>query len=132
MKFCLTLAVAGSALLLASPASAASLSCPETIEAGISTAGNSDSFKFRYVSFFDGDPSEMANLAPDDGAKPKILEQRWQFTRTPDRPIYMVCRYHGTDETVKKEVPADVKQCRLSGLVSEQGEVVGSPSLECD
>jgi hypothetical protein len=44
----------------------------------------------------------------------------------------MVCRYHGTDETVKKEVPADVKQCRLSGLVSEQGEVVGSPSLECD
>jgi hypothetical protein len=25
-----------------------------------------------------------------------------------------------------------VKQCRLSGLVSEQGEVVGSPSLECD
>jgi hypothetical protein len=103
MKLCLTLAVAGFALLLASPASASSLSCPE-----------------------------MANLAPDDGANPKILEQRWQFTRAPDRPIYMVCRYHGTDETVKQEVPADVKQCRLSGLVSEQGEVVGSPSLECD
>jgi hypothetical protein len=132
MKLCLTLALAGSALLLAAPASAASLSCPETIDAGISTAGAADSFKFRYVSFFDGDPSEMADLAPDDGANPKVLEQRWQFTRAPDRPIYMVCRYHGTDETVKKEVPADVKQCRLSGLVSEQGEVVGSPSLECD
>lgn len=132
MKFCLTLALAGSALLLAAPVSASSLSCPETIDAGISTAGTTDSFKFRYVSFFDGDPSEMADLAPDDGANPKVLEQRWQFTRAPDRPIYMVCRYHGTDETVKKEVPGDVKQCRLSGLVNEQGEVVGSPSLECD
>jgi hypothetical protein len=132
MKFCQTIALAGSALLLAAPVSASSLSCPETIDAGIATAGAADSFKFRYVSFFDGDPSEMADLAPDDGANPKVLEQRWQFTRAPERPIYMVCRYHGTDETVKKEVPADVKQCRLGGLVSEQGEVVGSPSLECD
>ena len=132
MKFCLTLALAGSVLLLAAPVSASSLSCPETIDAEISTAGTAESFKFRYVSFFDGDPSEMADLAPDDAENPKVLEQRWQFTRAPDRPIYMVCRYHGTDETLKKEVPADVKQCRLSGLISEQGEVVGSPSLECD
>jgi hypothetical protein len=132
MKFCLKLALTASAFLLAVPVSASSLSCPETIDAGISTAGAADSFKFRYVSFFDGDPSEMADLAPEDAENPKVLEQRWQFTRAPDRPIYMVCRYHGTDETLKKEVPADVKQCRLSGLVNEQGEVVGSPSLECD
>ena len=116
----------------AMPASASSLSCPDAIDGGIASVGTADSFKFRYVSFFDGDPSEMADLAPEDSANPKVLEQRWQLSRAPDRPVYMVCRYHGTDETVKREVPADVKECRLSGLVNEQGEVVGSPSLECD
>ena len=132
MRFSLTLAIAGAALLAAAPASASSLSCPESIDGGINAAGSTDSFKFRYVSFFDGDPSEMADLAPDDGPNPKVLEQSWQFKLSPGRPIYMVCRYHGTDETVKKEVPSDIKQCKLNGLVNEQGEVVGSPTLECD
>ena len=131
MKFCLTLALAGSALLLAAPVSASSLSCPETIDAGISTAGTTDSFKFRYVSFFDGDPREMADLAPEEGPNPKVLEQRWQFSRAPGRPIVMVCRYHGTDRTQTQEVPSDVQECRLEGLITDEGEIVGSPTLAC-
>lgn len=132
MKLWIPLAFIGSSLALCSVASAQSLACPDTLESDLSSGGQPQSFKFRYVSFFDGDPAEMADLAPDEGPNPKILEQRWQFTRAPDRPIYMVCRYHGTDQTFKTQVPGDVKQCKLSGLIDDKGEIVGSPTLECE
>ena len=61
----------------------------------------------------------------------KVLEQRWTLTRSAGRPIVMVCRYHGTDATVRKEVPPDLTECRLEGLISEQGEIQCSPTLTC-
>lgn len=115
----------------ASSASASDLGCPATIDGDETASGLPESFKFRYVSFFDGDPREMANLAPEEGPSPKVLEQRWQFSRAPGRPIVMVCRYHDTDRTVVQDVPPDVQECRLEGLITDQGEVVGSPTLSC-
>ena len=114
-----------------STAAASELSCPATLDTDETSGGMPVSYKFRYVSFFDGDPREMADLAPDEGPNPKVLEQRWQFTRSPDRPIVMVCRYHGTDRTIATEVPPDVQECRLEGLITDNGEVVGSPTLTC-
>jgi hypothetical protein len=73
----------------------------------------------------------MANLAPEEGPNPKVLEQRWQFTRAPGRPIMMVCRYHGTDRTIVTEVPADTQECCLEGLITDEGEIVGSPTMTC-
>lgn len=87
--------------------------------------------KFRYVSFYEGDPKDQADLAPDDNGPNGKIEQRWELTRTPGRPITMVCRYHGTDRTYVETVPASVKSCRLIGEMDEDGEVVGSPELEC-
>ena len=69
-----------------SSASASDLGCPATID-GDETGGLPESFKFRYVSFFDGDPREMADLAPEEGPNPKVLEQRWQFSRAPGRVV---------------------------------------------
>ena len=112
-------------------AHASDFSCPAELETDETPGGLPQSFKFRYVSFFDGDPSEMADLAPDEGPNPKVLEQRWTLTRSAGRPIVMVCRYHGTDATVRKEVPPDLTECRLEGLISEQGEIQGSPTLTC-
>lgn len=117
---------AASSALAAEP-----FTCPPTIETDQTAGGLPQSFKFRYVSFFDGDPKDLADLAPDEGPDPKKLEQRWQFTRTPGRPIIMICRYHGTTQTVRKEVPASIKECRLEGLMTEKGEIIGSPKLEC-
>jgi len=132
MKYWLSAAILGASFALSSAASAGDLSCPASVDSELTAGGQSQSFEFRYVSFFDGDPSEMADLAPDDGQNPKVLDQRWQFTRTPGRPIYMVCRYHGTEQTVKTQVPEHVKECRLRGLMDGNGEVVGSPTLECE
>ena len=118
-------------LATAGAARAESFTCPAEIESDATAGGTPQTFKFRYVSFFDGDPEDLADLAPDEGPDPKRLEQRWQFTRTKGRPIVMICRYHGTQQTVRKNVPASIKECRLTGLVSDEGEVVGSPTLTC-
>jgi hypothetical protein len=112
-------------------ARASDFSCPAEVENDETAGGQPESFKFRHVSFYDGDPSELADLAPDEGPNPKVLEQSWTLTRTAGRPIVMVCRYHGTDMTVRKEVPPDITECRLEGLISEQGEIQGSPTLTC-
>jgi hypothetical protein len=114
-----------------STAGASELSCPASVDGDNDGAGGQTTHAFRYVSFFDGDPREMADLAPEEGPNPKVLEQRWQFTRAPGRPIVMVCRYHGTDRTVVQDVPSDVQECRLEGLITGEGEIVGSPTLSC-
>lgn len=125
------LAAAAAFAAALSTAGASELSCPAMLDADDTAGGMPQSFKFRYVSFFDGDPRDMVDLAPEEGPNPKVLEQRWQLTRTPGRPIVMVCRYHGTDRTVTTEVPVDGKECRLEGLITDEGEIVGSPILAC-
>ncbi len=129
MRLFFVTAVAFAATL--SAAAASEHACPSTLDTDETSGGMPVSYKFRYVSFFDGDPREMADLAPEEGPNPKVLEQRWQFTRSPGRPIVMVCRYHETDRTVVQEVPPDVQECKLEGLITDQGEVVGSPMLTC-
>lgn len=112
-------------------AHAASFTCPATIESDTTAGGMPQSFKFRYVSFFDGDPKDLADLAPEEGPDPNKLVQRWEFVRTKGRPIIMICRYHGTQQTVTKEVPANIKECRLEGVIDDKGEIQGSPTLTC-
>jgi hypothetical protein len=87
--------------------------------------------KFRYVSFYAGDPKDQVNLAPDDGPDPSKLEQRWELTRKPGEKITMVCRYHDTDKTFVDTLPASIKSCTLTGQMDGQGRVIGSPTLEC-
>lgn len=131
MRLYVTLAAAAVAALSATGAQAASFTCPTEIESDATSGGQPQSFKFRYVSFFDGDPEDLADLAPEEGPDPNKLVQHWQFTRTKGRPIIMVCRYHGTQQTVRKEVPASIKECRLEGQMNDKGEVQGSPTLTC-
>jgi len=132
MRAVLIMAIALALAVCQTPAQAAEdFTCPAEVENDQTAGGQPQSFKFRYVSFFDGDPKDLADLAPEEGPDPAKLEQRWQFTRTKDRPIIMICRYHGTTQTVQKQVPASIKECRLEGLITDKGEIVGSPKLEC-
>jgi hypothetical protein len=117
--------------LASTAAQAETFTCPSQVETDATSGGLPQSFKFRYVSFFDGDPADLADLAPDDGPNPQKLEQRWEFTRTKGRPIIMICRYHGTDMTVRRDVPPQIKECRLDGVMDGKGEVQGSPTLTC-
>jgi hypothetical protein len=110
--------------------------CPATISVNERPVGSAAGavlveHPFRYVSFYEGDPKDQADLAPDEGPDPKKLEQHWELTRTPGQHITMVCRYHGTDKTVVDVVPPTVKSCTLTGEMDAHGEVIGSPTLEC-
>ncbi len=111
--------------------SAAQFACPATLETDETAGGAPVAYKFRYVSFYDGDPAEMADLAPEDRSQAPRLDQVWRFAREPGRPIVMVCRYHGTQATVRKDVPASIKECRIEGVIDGKGEIQGSPKLTC-
>lgn len=104
--------------------------CPAELETDETEGGQPVSYKFRYVSFFDGDPAELADLAPEEGGGPG-LDQIWRFEEERSRALVMVCRYHDTDRTVVKEVPAAISECRLKGEIDEAGEIAGSPDLAC-
>jgi hypothetical protein len=123
---------AAAAIASLSAAQASGLSCPASIEADDGMGEGLGTHAFRYVSFFDGDPADLTDLAPEDNSDKATIEQNWRLFRSPGRPIVMVCRYHDTQSTVQKEVPDDIKQCRLQGTMSGDGEIVGSPVLSCD
>jgi hypothetical protein len=124
---------AAAAIASLSAAQASDLSCPASLDEGDDgVAGTSGPRSFRYVSFFDGDPSQMADLAPEDNSSTSQIDQHWRLVRSESRPIVMVCRYHDTQNTIQKEVPDDVRECRLQGFIDSSGEIVGSPTLSCD
>lgn len=131
MRLIITLATAAATLMSAGIAQSASFTCPASIESDNTSGGMPQTFKFRYVSFFDGDPGELADLAPEELPNPDKLTQRWEFVRTKGKPIVMVCRYHGTQQTVRKDVPTNIKECRLEGTIDAKGEIQGSPTLTC-
>jgi len=110
--------------------------CPATVSVDERPPGSAAGailveHQFRYVSFYEGDPKDQADLAPDEGPDPKKLEQRWELTRSPGKPITMVCRYRGTDKTVVDVVPPAIRDCTLTGEMDAHGEIIGSPMLAC-
>jgi hypothetical protein len=84
----------------------------------------------RYVSFFDGDPAEMVELAPDDESANGRLDLTWQFTGARARPVTMVCNYSNADSQ-RAELTASVSLCKLTGEIDAGGNVVGTPVLMC-
>lgn len=86
--------------------------------------------QMKYVSFFDGDPAQMIELAPDDASADGRLDLTWQFgPRTPDG-VTMVCNY-SNNETQRSPLPEGVSVCKLTGDIDAGGDVTGSPTLVC-
>ncbi len=86
---------------LGSTPAAANVACPSVLH------GHS----LREIGMFDGPPSQMAELVPDDTAwntqtKPKV--------GTEGKPaFYVQCRYRNTAEAITVPVPLDIKRCDL-------------------
>ena len=62
------------------------------------------------VSVFDGPPSEMADLVPDD---PNARVVRWTFDGKCTRDIYIVCNYADTRIALSRKAPAEITSCTL-------------------
>ncbi|MFO1323449.1 MAG: STY0301 family protein [Burkholderiales bacterium] len=63
------------------------------------------------ISVFDGPPSEMADLVPDN---PNAKVQRWTFGRKRTRDVYIVCNYADTRIKLARKAPAEVTSCATS------------------
>jgi len=114
----------------AAPAAGA-MSCPPTLETQAED-GAPAAFAFRYVSFFEGDPSGLVELAPEESLEGERLTQVWTFPPAPRvEPIVMLCRYRGTEAVLRVAAPDAVSSCTLEGRYAD-GDIVGSPSLRCE
>ncbi|MBI1210474.1 MAG: hypothetical protein GC190_03350 [Alphaproteobacteria bacterium] len=122
-------------MLSAVAANADSGPCPATVTDDGEPPGAGSAqmeHRFKDVGFYLGDPKDNDGVpSDDDSEKERQLEQHWELTRVPGKPITMVCRYHGTDKTYVSTVPNDVKGCVLSGEMNDRGDVLGSPDLTC-
>jgi hypothetical protein len=100
---------------------AESFTCPPSIAVseapaavdGFTASSETKHYPFRFVSFFDGDPKEMADLAPDEELKADIIVQVWDLEPTEGRAITAVCRYRGTEATLQATLPDTIKSCTL-------------------
>jgi hypothetical protein len=71
------------------------------------------------ISVFDGPPSEMADLVPDN---PNARIVQWTFKKPRTRDIYIVCNYADTRIGLTRKAPPEVNSCSLS---------VTSPGVLC-
>ena len=63
------------------------------------------------ISVFDGPPSEMADLVPDN---PNARVVQWTFKKPRTRDVYIVCNYADTRIALARKAPAEVASCALS------------------
>jgi hypothetical protein len=114
----------------ASPASAAELTCPtappfhewkgfrlETSE--IRLLKDSELPKsfgaVEGVSIFDGSPTEMADLVPDNPEAFGKAPQVWTLPTDTKRSVWVVCRYKKSTVALGKELPLGVRTCSVDG-----------------
>ena len=64
------------------------------------------------ISVFDGPPTEMADLVPDN---PNARVPRWTFGKARTRDVYVVCNYADTRIKLAHKVPASANSCALRG-----------------
>jgi hypothetical protein len=138
MRSSLIIAAACFAIITGSPAVAADdFTCPKAIEvaetptavSGWTAEPGKTTHDLRHVSFFDGDPKDMVDLAPDEKVDGKNLTQTWQLET--EAGITVVCRYHDSAATFTAKLPAGIKSCTLTGEVDGQGQILGTPLLAC-
>jgi hypothetical protein len=71
------------------------------------------------VSVFEGSPTEMADLVPDNseafGKAPLI----WTFSDDLKRGVWVVCRYKKTTVAFGKALPPGVRRCSVEGAPSK-------------
>jgi len=74
------------------------------------------------ISVFDGPPSEMADLVPDN---PNARIVQWTFKKPRTRDIFVVCNYADTRIALARKAPPEVTSCALS--VTSPGVICKQP-----
>jgi hypothetical protein len=67
------------------------------------------------VSVFDGSPTEMADLVPDNPEAFGKAPQVWTLPTETKRSVWVVCRYKKSTVAFGKELPPGVRTCSVAG-----------------
>ncbi|MBI1790943.1 MAG: hypothetical protein HYR60_25725 [Acidobacteria bacterium] len=104
------------------------LKCPATLAEG----GGKTQRPLLYVTFYNGKQGgQEYELAPDDEIrKGKKVTQIWSLKSYKDMPLFVRCRYAGTQATTAVEVPEAITLCNFRFELDPKGEVL-KPTLEC-
>lgn len=102
MEIAAFLAVAAG-LASGSAALAESVTCPKS----------SNARPLERVEIFDGKPSELASLVPDEDIGDGRTTPMWRFVAGGQRRIWVVCTYGASTGTVAVELPATTRQCAV-------------------
>ena len=122
--------------------SAESVMCPKSIETKQDVAapqkpweslGGSSSHELEGVIVYDGHPSRMASLVPDNevtrAGKPVAV---WTFTQTATKRIWLQCTYRGTSATLARQLDASLKSCEVTYIAGRGGRgVAGVADVQC-
>jgi hypothetical protein len=129
----------GAVLVAWSSAAAAEpgLTCPArlgtTVPAGWTGTASAREAAFLRISVLNRDKDgEEYDLAPDDDKRQgKQIVQHWKLGFYRELPLYLRCRYRGTEATVMRELPPGLKQCEFRYVAGAHGEVVSKPEVDC-
>ena len=109
--------------------------CPESVQiedklsapvAGWTADRSSEPHRLAGITLFDGKPALRASLVGDDQVGPGSSSvTTWTLAR--NRDYWLSCSYAGTNVTLTREIPADLRYC--SATYSKIVRIAGLPEL---
>jgi hypothetical protein len=101
--------------------------CPATISAG------GAQHNYERISVLNGKPGgQEYDLAPDASqVRNQRMTQTWYLKDYRDMPLFLRCRYTGTQEVRNLDLPSPLETCRQSFKVDKRGNLSGPYEMEC-
>lgn len=106
MSWSKSLLLVSALTLFSGMANAEKITCPDSFQV------KSKPHRLNDVSLFQGPPQQLGELMPDTQNKTEwTLKDYQDYAREKDMPLFLVCRYNGTDKAVTIKVPDTAKVC---------------------
>ncbi len=89
--------------------------------------------EFLRINIYNGKPGgEEYDLAPDDEHKSgRKITQVWNVKDYRSMPVFVRCRYRGTDAVKDVTVPTEYRKCTFTFEMDKNNEIVGKSEFSC-
>ena len=112
--------------------SPAPLTCPATLTLPGAT-GPGAAHEFERINIYNGKPGGAEyDLAPDDQTEAgRKITQAWILKDYRTMPIFVRCRYRGTNTVNTLDVPPKYLKCTLTFEMDKKNTIVGKSEFSC-
>ena len=106
------------------------LTCPATMTAAGATGA---AHEFERINIYNGKSGgEEYDLAPDDQTEAgRKITQVWMLKDYRSMPIFVRCRYRGTNAVTTLDVPAKYQKCTLTFEMDKKNTIIGKSEFSC-